>query len=191
MRGERMTYQSKQIFYRATLIVLLCVVGFMYSQSQSTFQQLEESVANMVKPGVQIGQQAKEFSLHTLSGKKVSLNDYRGKGIVLHFFATWCAPCQEEMPLIVTLDERLKKAGRELVVVNLTSQEQSKSEVKPFLDYFRASFDPLMDEKGDVMELYEVIGIPTTLVIDEDGIILERINGMLSEEMINSVIFKQ
>ncbi|MFA9457211.1 TlpA disulfide reductase family protein [Halalkalibacter sp. AB-rgal2] len=186
-----MIYQSKQIFYRAALIVLLCVVGFMYSQSQSTFQQLEESVANMVKPGVQIGQQAKEFSLHTLSGKNVSLNDYRGQGIVLHFFATWCAPCQEEMPLIVALDERLKKAGRELVVVNLTSQEQSKSEVKPFLDYFRASFDPMMDEEGDVMELYEVIGIPTTLVIDEDGIVLERINGMLSEEIIDSVIFKQ
>lgn len=185
-----MISQRKQMFYRSVLIVLLCAVGFMYSQSQSTFQKLEESVANMIKPGVQVGQQAKDFSLRTLSGQEVALSDYNGKGIVLHFFATWCTPCQEEMPLIVRMEERLKKANRELVVVNLTSQEQSKQEVKPFLDYFRASFDPLMDEKGEVMELYEIIGIPTTLVIDEDGIIVERINGMLSQEMIDAVIFK-
>ncbi|MBP3949527.1 redoxin domain-containing protein [Bacillus suaedae] len=181
--------RRNQAFYRSVLIILLCGVGFMYSQSETVYQRLEESVAATVQSGVQVGQVAVPFSLNTLSGEEISLEDYAGKNVVLHFFATWCSPCQDEMPLIVEMEKRLKQEGRELVVVNLTSQEQSKSDIRPFLQYFKATFDPLLDEKGEVMKAYQVIGIPTTLVINEEGIIVERINGGLSKDMMEELIF--
>jgi thiol-disulfide isomerase/thioredoxin len=183
--------KKKQAFYRSILIVLLCGVGFMYSQSDSVFQQVEESVAASVQRGVQVGQEALPIELTTLNGKQVSLNDYIGKPVVLNFFATWCNPCQEEMPVIVEMEKRLKEKGAVFLAINMTSQEKSKAEIKPFLQHFRATFDPLLDEGGETMKKYQIIGIPTTIVIDEQGMIVQRINGGLTYNLMEDLVVFQ
>ncbi|ARK31471.1 TlpA disulfide reductase family protein [Halalkalibacter krulwichiae] len=180
--------KKKQAFYRSILIILLCSVGFMYSQSESLYQKVEEAVAASVQKGVQVGQEALPIELTTLNGKQVSLDDYIGKPVVINFFATWCAPCQEEMPVIVEMDKKLKERGGVLLAVNMTSQETSKEELRPFLQHFHASFDPLLDDKGEVMKKYQLIGIPTTVVIDEQGVIIQRINGILTFDLMEDLV---
>lgn len=160
----------------------------MYSQSTSVFQQVEEAVAASVSQGVQVGQEAIPIELTTLQGKQVSLADYTGQPVVLNFFATWCHPCQEEMPVIVEMEKRLRDKGAAFLAINMTSQEQSKSAIKPFLEHYRAYFDPLLDEDGEIMKKYQIIGIPTTVVIDEQGMIIQRINGGLSYGMMEDLI---
>ncbi|MET3506820.1 TlpA disulfide reductase family protein [Halalkalibacter oceani] len=183
-----MNNKKRQTFYRSILILILCGVGFMYSQSTTVFQQVEEAVAAQVTTGAQIGQEALSFELPTLTGKQVALDDYRGQPVVLNFFATWCHPCQEEMPIIVEMEKRLKEKNVAFLAVNMTSQETDKSQIKPFLQHFRAYFDPLLDEEGDVLKAYQIIGIPTTIVIDEHGIITQRINGGMTYEMMEDLI---
>ncbi|MDV2885638.1 MULTISPECIES: TlpA disulfide reductase family protein [Alkalihalophilus] len=182
----------RQMAFRSALILILCSVGFMYSQSESVFQQVEEAVAASVKQGVQVGNEAKSFELHSLRGETVSLNDFHGTPVVINFFATWCPPCQEEMPVIVELEKRLTQKGAKFIAVNMTSQEASIAEVEPFLKHFNASFDVLLDETGEVMNMYQIIGIPTTVVIDENGVIVQRINGGLSYSMMEDLyLFRQ
>jgi thiol-disulfide isomerase/thioredoxin len=184
--------KKSQALYRSILIILLCGVGFMYSQSESVYQQVEEAVANSIQKGVQVGQEALPIELATLRGKKVALDDYIGQPVVINFFATWCHPCQEEMPVIVEMEKKLKENGAALLAVNMTSQERSKQEIAPFLQHYRASFDPLLDEEGEIMKKYQIIGIPTTLVIDEQGVIIQRINGGLTFELMEDlVIFRE
>ncbi|GAE25291.1 thiol:disulfide oxidoreductase [Halalkalibacter wakoensis JCM 9140] len=180
--------KSKQAFYRSVLIILLCGVGFMYSQSDSIYQQVEESVAATVQKGVQVGQEALPIELTTLNGDEVSLDEYLGQPVVLNFFATWCHPCQEEMPIILELEKKVKERGGKFVAINMTSQEKSKEEIRPFLQHFRATFDPLLDQDGEIMKKYQIIGIPTTLVIDEQGIIVQRINGGLTNEIMEDLV---
>ena len=120
------------------------------------------------------------------------MDDYLGQPVVVNFFATWCHPCQEEMPIIVEMEKRLKEKGAAFVAVNMTSQESSKDEIAPFLQHYRATFDPLLDKDGEIMKKYQIIGIPTTLVIDENGIIVQRINGGLTFELMEDlVIFRE
>ncbi|WP_100373504.1 TlpA disulfide reductase family protein [Bacillus sp. FJAT-45037] len=177
----------RQAFFRGVLILILCSVGFMYSQSDSVFKQVEEAVAASVKEGVQVGNSAASFELPTLLGKTVALEEYHGKPIVVNFFATWCGPCQEEMPIIMEMEKRLRDQGAVFVAVNMTSQEASKEEITPFLNHYGANFDVLLDETGDVMKAYQIIGIPTTVVIDENGIIVQRINGGLTHSMMEDL----
>ncbi|WP_088103512.1 TlpA disulfide reductase family protein [Halalkalibacter urbisdiaboli] len=180
--------KSRQAFYRSVLIVLLCGVGFMYSQSKSVFEQVEEAVAASVQSGVQVGNEAVPFKLQTLRGDTVALSDFEGKPVVINFFATWCPPCQEEMPIIVEMEKRIKKQGGVFLAINMTSQEKSKKEIQPFLNHFRAPFDVLLDENGELLKQYQIIGIPTTIVIDEDGIIVQRINGGLTYDMMEDLV---
>ncbi|MCL7749161.1 TlpA disulfide reductase family protein [Halalkalibacter alkaliphilus] len=180
--------KTKQAFYRSVLIVLLCGVGFMYSQSESVYQQVEESVAATVQKGVQVGQEALPFELTTLNGEKVALGDYLGQPVVVNFFATWCHPCQEEMPIILEMEKRLKEKGAAFLAINMTSQERGKEEIRPFLQHYRATFDPLLDVEGEVMKKYQIIGIPTTIVIDEQGVIVQRINGGLTYDLMEDLV---
>ncbi|WP_332689215.1 TlpA disulfide reductase family protein [Halalkalibacter lacteus] len=183
--------KKKQAFYRSILILLLCGVGFMYSQSDSFFQQVEESVAASIQTGVQVGQEALPIELTTLNGKQVSLDDFIGQPVVLNFFATWCHPCQEEMPVILEMEKRLKEKGAAFLAINMTSQEKSKAEINPFLQHFRATFDPLLDEDGETMKKYQIIGIPTTIIIDEQGVIIQRINGGLTFDLMEDLVLFQ
>ncbi len=92
------------------------------------------------------------------------------------------------MPIIVEMEKRLKQQGAAFLAINLTSQERSKAEIQPFLAHYEATFDPLLDEEGKVMEQYQIIGIPTTIVIDEKGFIVQRVNGGLTYQMMEDLI---
>lgn len=162
------------------MIGLICFCGIFGSGASSV------EAVNQPEEGAFPNQKAPSFTLKTLAGKTASLGDYKGKPIVINLFASWCPPCQEEMPLLNGLAKKIGNKGH-VIGVNLTNQERSLDDVKAFVKQFNVPFDVLLDEKGEIAKEYQIIGIPTTLLIDEKGIIQKRYNGMLTENMIAEI----
>lgn len=128
-------------------------------------------------PAPYVNTSAPAFELNNLAGEKIQLEDYRGKIILLNFWATWCGPCRLEMP---ALQNRAEYFDDDLVVLAVNNAEDS-SIVQAFVDELGLSFDILLDPEADVQHLYQVRGYPTTYLIDSEGIIREHKIGLLTD----------
>jgi len=115
--------------------------------------------------------EAPDFSLRDLNGAERKLSGYRGKVVLLNFWATNCDPCKEEMPSMQILYERLK--GKPFVMLAV-SLDRSKKDVTGFIQEKKYTFTVLLDPDKYVARLYQVTGIPTTFIIDKNGIIKNR-----------------
>jgi peroxiredoxin len=134
---------------------------------------------------------APDFTLADLNGNQVSLNDYKGKVVLLNFWGTWCGPCRREIPDFVKLTNKYKTDGLEIVGITLTSG--SAENIQKFADKWKINYTLLTDIEGNetqaVTAFYGKVtgkpinGIPTTFIIDRDGYIRERYVGPRSEEI--------
>jgi cytochrome c biogenesis protein CcmG/thiol:disulfide interchange protein DsbE len=129
------------------------------------------------------GSRAANFSLKTLEGEPVVLDETRGKVVVLDFWATWCPPCREELPSIVKLRDEF--AGR---VQFYGINDEDSGTVKDFLRKHTYEIAVLMDGKRQVHRQYGVSSIPTLLIIDKDGVIREHFIGSRSEAKLRQAI---
>ena len=109
---------------------------------------------------------APDFTLESLSGKRMGLKDFRGKVVFLNFWATWCVPCRDEMPLMEALHREFKNQGLAVVAVNF---REDKEAVRRFFDELGLSFDAMLDVDGEVSEQYGAFSLPLTYLIDRDG----------------------
>ncbi len=128
-----------------------------------------------------IGLPAPDFTLTSLEGKKVRLSDLQGKIVLINFWATWCAPCRLEMPLI---EERAERYSSQLAVLGVNFDEP-QDQVQSFVDELGLRFDVLLDPGAQVQDLYQVRGYPTSLFVDEAGIVRFIHIGFLSEEQMD------
>ncbi|MBI5641535.1 MAG: TlpA family protein disulfide reductase [Nitrospirae bacterium] len=117
---------------------------------------------------------APDFSLKDLNGKSVSLSSFKGKVVLLNFWATWCPSCKAEMPSLNSLYNEMKPRGLEIVAV---STDKSLNDVKGYLSKKGLDFLVLMDESRSVTKQYKVFSLPTTFLIDKNGIIVEKFYG--------------
>lgn len=127
-------------------------------------------------------QAAPDFRLADLNGNAVSLSDYRGKTVLMNFWATWCRVCRTEMPHVEKLYQKYKDQDVVILSVNATSQERDGQRVKQYADEMEYSFPIVLDETGDVLKQYKVTAYPTTYIIDPSGNIQERYLGAISYE---------
>ncbi|MBS2969112.1 TlpA family protein disulfide reductase [Metabacillus sp. KIGAM252] len=120
--------------------------------------------------GLEEGNAAPEFTLPQLDGGNVQLSDYKGKKVILNFWATWCPPCKKEIP---ELKEISVEYDQEVVIlaVNYTVSEANESSVKKFVKDQKMQFPVLMDPEADVLTQYKVFSYPTTYFLDEKGVI--------------------
>ena len=140
---------------------------------------------------VKVNSAAKDFQLKTLDGKTVRLSDLKGKKVLLNFWATWCPPCREEMPELQKYYEELAEKNNVVFLgVNITDQEFGTKSVREFVDYYGLTFPILLDETGDVSIDYEILSIPTTFIINEQGLIVKQINGPVNLEMLHQLLGK-
>ncbi|WP_096199047.1 TlpA disulfide reductase family protein [Bacillus sp. FJAT-45350] len=182
--------QTRKAFYFSVLFFILFALGSFYQQSNTVFNQVDEAVAAAAisKVGPYEGNQAVSFSLPDENNQIVTLEDYKGKTVILNFFASWCPPCQEEMPVVVDFSKKInQKEDAVFLGINMTHQEKSKENVTKFLEHFHADFKVLYDEDGKTMKDYQIIGIPTTVVIGKDGKVVRRINGMVTPELVEEL----
>lgn len=113
------------------------------------------------------------FTLKDLSGADKGLRDYKGKVVVLNFWASWCEPCKREFPALNRLHSSLKDKG----LVVLAVSEDSLKRALPFAERHGAAFPVLIDQYGAVMRLYGVKLIPVSVVIDRQGTVRGRVTG--------------
>ena len=121
------------------------------------------------------GRPAPNFTLPDLEGRMVSLTDYRGKVVLLNIWATWCPPCVDEMPSMEKLYQALSNEDFEILAVSI--DESGAQDVLPFMKKHKLSFPALTDPKGTLKGLYETTGVPESFIIDQDGVIVEKIIG--------------
>lgn len=128
---------------------------------------------------VSVGMQAPDFSLATVDGKSVNLSAYRGRVVMLNFWATWCKPCRQEMPSM----EEMSKGFRTVVgdrFVLLAVNENNvfyQGKIKPFLAKYGIDFSVPLDPLGKLDHLYKITGVPETFVIDQKGVVAEHVIG--------------
>lgn len=109
---------------------------------------------------------APNFTLQTIEGDSVTLADLKGKVVMINFWASWCGPCRAEMPLLNEIYDDYKRAGFELLGVNLDNQP---AQAKRFLNDTPVVFPILMDTKGEVATLYKNKAMPSSYFIDREG----------------------
>lgn len=163
---------EKTINYRTAILIFLIGCGLLVlfllrlNNSDSTFSQ----PATLTD-----GKPAPNFSLPGLDGKKINLSDYRGRVVLVNIWATWCAPCVEEMPSMQKLYNEFKGVGFEILAVSIDAQ--GLEVVAPFMNNHKLTFPALLDPKGALRTLYRTTGVPESFIIDKDGILIKKIIG--------------
>lgn len=109
---------------------------------------------------------APNFTLKSNTGKNIKLSELRGQVVLLNFWASWCGPCRQEMPLLEKLQQRYSALGFTVLGVNV---EEDSSKAKTLLKDIRVSFPILFDTQNTVSKQYKVSAMPSTVMIDRDG----------------------
>lgn len=112
------------------------------------------------------GQPAPDFALRALDGPTLRLRELRGQVVLLNFWATWCAPCREEMPQLTRLHTKYRAAGLTVVGVNVDDDSRNTADVARKLG---VNFPVLLDSEKQVSKLYALASMPSTVLIDRDG----------------------
>ena len=146
------------------LLVLCCTIMF----AQSSFSaSAGQTAPNFKLPGIK-------------TGNLMSLKSLRGKVVYLDFWASWCGPCRQSLPLLNDLRKELRRKGFEVLAVNL---DEEKSDAKAFLKQFPVSYPVLLDPKGKVPLKYDLPGMPTSYLIDRKGKIRKVHVGFKKQDM--------
>lgn len=137
-------------------------------------------------PSPFVGNRAPDFELQTLSGSTIRLSGLQGKVVILNFWATWCAPCQQEMPL---LQARADQYQSSLVILGINYDEPANL-VQDFVTKLDITFPILLDPGSKIQNLYRVRGYPTSVIIDKSGVIRIVHIGELSSTMLDNYLKK-
>ena len=122
-----------------------------------------------------------DFTLNTLDGQPVRLTDLRGKPVLINFWASWCPPCLNETPDLVEAYNELKDLG--VVFVGIGTQDDTVN-LKKLVDSNQVPYTIVEDPLGKVSDQYRVLGMPTTFIIDKEGLLRKAINGEVRKEQV-------
>jgi peroxiredoxin len=109
---------------------------------------------------------APDFTLKSAKGSNLKLSEHRGEVVMINFWASWCAPCREEMPILNDMYLRYRDMGFTLLGVNV---EEDSSAAKKMIQDLKVVFPVLYDTSNDVSKLYSVEAMPSTILVDRDG----------------------
>ncbi|RLB69857.1 MAG: TlpA family protein disulfide reductase [Deltaproteobacteria bacterium] len=152
------------IFWIVVLLTVFLLVGCDNSTSEQPLTKVNHE-----------SKLAADFTLTNMQGEQVSLSQYRGKVVILNFWATWCPPCREEMPSMERLYQKYKDQG--LVILAVSADENGKKAVSQFLQKTPYSFPILLDSDNIAQNAYGVFRFPESFIIDRNGMVVKKIIG--------------
>jgi peroxiredoxin len=133
-----------------------------------------------------VGMQAEDFQLVDLDGKAQSLSQYRGKIVLLNFWATWCKPCTTEMPAMQASFDKLRDKDFVVLAVN---ELEDDARVREHIKQYGHTFPVLLDRDNKVANQFGVFGLPVSVFIDQEGRVQEYIKGgLLTEQKIDDTV---
>jgi cytochrome c biogenesis protein CcmG, thiol:disulfide interchange protein DsbE len=121
------------------------------------------------------GQPAPQFSLPNLDGKQIQLKDFSNKVVIVDFWATWCAPCREEIPHLNRLYQDYRGRGFEIIGISMDTDEPAN--IKKFTKEFRMEYTVVIGNEGVAQDFGGILGYPTTIIIDRKGNMVKKYTG--------------
>ena len=186
---------KKKIFGLLLIVALIAIALTNFVKSKVEEGQKVDTSSTQVSAeidkntGLAINQTAPNFKLKTLDGKEVQLSDYRGKKVMLNFWATWCPPCKAEIPHMEKYyKKQAKDDGVEILAVNLTKSDKDEEYIRDFVKSYDMTYPVLLDEDGEQQKQYEIVTIPTTFFIDKNGRIQKKVIGPVDQDMMSKAI---
>jgi peroxiredoxin len=134
----------------------------------------------------EVGSPAPEFNLPDLSGAQVASSSFKGKVVIIDFWATWCPPCREEIPHLVNLQAKYRSQG--LAIVGLSLDAGGARDVKPFAEEHDVNYTMLIANDEVAKSYGNISAIPTTFVLDRNGRIVQRFIGYTAPEVFEQTI---
>lgn len=148
---------------------------FLFSLNVQASEKEDSLFSNIKMIPIQGNKKAPDFSLQDLDGKKIELKQFKGKVILLNFWATWCHPCREEMTSLEALHQQFQ--GKKFVLLTISVDYEGAKTVQAFVKKHHYTFPVLLDPKGKTLDLFGVRGIPATYLISKKGIMVGRAVG--------------
>lgn len=193
------------IIWVIALITLLIAAYTFYTKNktqslvpplqQNTVQQQDTSNENTSAQSSTVNEtsqtekiMAPDFTLNDLEGNAVKLSDYKGKIVILNFWAVWCKYCLQEMPDLSALNKELEKENEAVILA--VDVKESPDTVREYLSANNITLKVLLDEEGSVAETYGVPGYPTTFVLNKDGSLYTYLSGATDKETLRTIIDK-
>ena len=168
------------------IIILVAVALALYLVNRFW---IEPAISHRTPPSSRIGDSkhptAPDFSLKGINGESVRLADYRGKVVMIDFWATDCGPCREEIPSFVQLQDRYRGQGFSIVGISLDSGPEP---VRDFYKEFKMNYTVALDDDGVDQRYGGIIGIPTTFLVGRDGRIYAKHLGMTDSSVFEEEI---
>jgi thiol-disulfide isomerase/thioredoxin len=155
-------------------VAALIIIGLVLPVSYGSAEKAPASTA------------AKEFTLKDVQSKKVSLSDFKGKVVLINFFATWCSPCRMEIPELVKIHQKYK--NKDFVILGISLDEDALPfMIKTFARDMKITYPVLMGTL-DVAEGYQVSGVPSTIVVNREGKIYKRFDGLVPTKYLEKAV---
>ncbi|MFB5664170.1 thiol-disulfide oxidoreductase ResA [Alteribacillus sp. HJP-4] len=171
MEKKKHIKRRRLVMRSSILSVIAVVLGYVF---YTNFISGEET-------SVSEGDEAPNFILTNMEGEEVELADYKGQGVFLNFWGTYCPPCEEEMPYMENQHKEFEDRGVEVLAVNVGESDLS---VERFVNRHGLNFPVLMDKEKDVLDRYGVGPLPSTFLINPEGEVENIITGSMTEESI-------
>jgi peroxiredoxin len=172
------------------IVIIIGIVGFGYAWSSGLLDISKKKPPRMVC--IADGLNTPSFTLLNLKGEQVSFSEFKGKVILLDFWATWCPPCRKEIPSLNELYLQYKKDG--FVVIGISLDRQGREEVQKFIEKYKVEYvnlmgdDEVVEAFNNIPEIGPIQGIPVTFLINRKGEICRRFVGLTDKQVFEEAI---
>ncbi|MBN6885678.1 thiol-disulfide isomerase/thioredoxin [Cytobacillus horneckiae] len=187
---------KKFLIIAAVILIVLIIVDRTVLKDKGIIQQAKiekyEEIENIgeLPVGLKEGELAPEIELVDINGDSFKLSDYKGKAVLLNFWASWCGPCEAEMPYMEKLHKKYQEDDIEIIAVNMTRSEKVNDAPEKFVEKHDLTFTIPMDQEGVASKDYEIMAYPTSYFIDSDGVIRNKVLGALNEEYMEKELLR-
>ena len=185
-----LTKKHRSWIYTGFFIGVILLL-FIFNNSDYLFGRSEENgpyPPNYITSAQKSSALAPDFSLLTTDGKQLKLSDYKGKIVLLDFWATWCPPCRKSIPDLIDLKKQFGSKGFE--VIGISVDTETKNEVVPFMKNHGINYPFVYADNNVVMQYGGIRAIPTSFIVDQKGKIIASYEGLLQKSVYENHIKK-
>lgn len=170
------------------LLVILAITGLALALGVIGFLLMQGNAKNdFSASSTEVKEPAPSFALALLDGKSFQFSEHKGKPVLINFFASWCLPCRDEMPVLEKIVRNYQPKG---VVFLGIAVDDTEEKMKDFVKRYDVTFPVGLDKTAEIQKSFGLYGIPTTYFIDRNGIINYSHSGVVTEELLQHELDK-